>query len=123
MISGLELSVYWVRLCCIECVLGQVVHSMDLRDFLNTLMFECAIKPGLSRVLVELLNFETASFRCRPVAGLHATAENKLGGTKHPCSQTAERQAETAEIQAETVLLADSRETGREPRDRQRQHC
>merc|ERR1712166_251543 len=57
-----------------------VVHSMDLRDFLNTLMFECAIKPGLSRVLVELLNFETASFRCRPVAGLHATAENKLGG-------------------------------------------
>ena len=27
----------------------KLVHALDLRDFLNTLMFECAIKPGLSR--------------------------------------------------------------------------
>ena len=84
---------------------------MDLRDFLNTLMFECAIKPGLSRVLVELLNFETASFRCRPVAGLHATAENKLGGAKQPCSQTAQRQADS--------IASRQPNSRRQPRDRQ----
>jgi hypothetical protein len=39
-------------------LLLQAVFPLDLSAFLNTLMFECAVKPGLSRVILELLDFD-----------------------------------------------------------------
>ena len=47
--------------------------------FLNSLMFKCALTPGLSRVLLELLNFESTAMRCRDACEMRA-ADGKIGG-------------------------------------------
>ena len=49
-----------------------MVLPLDLSIFVNTLMFKCASKPGLSYVLLSLLNFEDEAIRCRRAEVLHA---------------------------------------------------
>jgi hypothetical protein len=49
---------------------GDVVHFVDLRAFVNTLMMICAAQPGLSSVFMELLSFDGKAFRSRKAADL-----------------------------------------------------
>merc|ERR1719502_2399287 len=59
----------YVEAACFQDGAGrEVVRPMDLSTFLNSLMFSCAAQPGLSRVLLELLNYDGVALRCR-VAG------------------------------------------------------
>ena len=44
---------------------GECVQLCDLSDILNSLMFSCAVHPGLSHVLLELLDFAGAALRTR----------------------------------------------------------
>ena len=44
---------------------------MDLNYFLNKMLFLCAAKPGLSSVLLDIINFEGQAIRCRPAHQLH----------------------------------------------------
>ena len=57
----------------------EVVKALDLSVVMNSLMFSCAITPGLSRVLLELLNFESAALRCRDACELRGPGGN-MGG-------------------------------------------
>ena len=41
----------------------EVVHFVDLRVFVDTLMFTCMSQPGLSSVFMELLSADNYSFR------------------------------------------------------------
>ena len=51
--------------------IGQdVVHLVDLRAFVNTLMLTCTAQPGLSAVFLELLSFEGVSFRSKAASQL-----------------------------------------------------
>ncbi len=43
----------------------EVMKTLDLSVMMNSLMFSCANTPGLSRVLLDLLNFESAALRSR----------------------------------------------------------
>jgi hypothetical protein len=56
-----------------------VVYPQDLTKYINSLLFFCAAKPGLSRVLLELLNFDATAIRCRPVAQLAGGPRNEVG--------------------------------------------
>jgi len=57
-----------------------VVLPLDLSIFVNTLMFKCASKPGLSFVLLSLLNFEDEAIRCRAAQDLCA-GDHGMQGT------------------------------------------
>ena len=37
---------------------------MDLSLFLNKLLFWCTAKPGLAKVLMTIVNFESTAIRC-----------------------------------------------------------
>ena len=41
---------------------GPCVYPQDLTVYLNTLMFHCASQPGLSRVLITIMDFDGVSF-------------------------------------------------------------
>jgi len=41
------------------------VHALDLHRTINVMLFQCGAKPGLSRVVMQLYNFEGTSIRCR----------------------------------------------------------
>ena len=41
------------------------LFPMDLSKTINVLMFYCAAKPGLSRVIMQLFNFDGVAIRCR----------------------------------------------------------
>ena len=56
------------------------MYPMDLSVFLNKLMFWCSTKPGLSHVLLNILNFEEHAIRCRPAHQLRAGKNNRQGG-------------------------------------------
>jgi hypothetical protein len=43
----------------------QVVQFRDLRPFLNGVMFSCAVTPGLSKILLELMDFDGSAIRAR----------------------------------------------------------
>jgi hypothetical protein len=47
-----------------------VVHLVDLRAFVNTLMLTCTAQPGLSSVFMELLSFEGVAFRSKAASQL-----------------------------------------------------
>jgi hypothetical protein len=49
---------------------ADVVHFVDLRAFVNTLMLTCTAQPGLSAVFLELLSFEGVAFRSKKAADL-----------------------------------------------------
>ncbi len=46
---------------------GKCCYPVDLRIFLNSLLFKCAATPGLGKVILSILNFEGASIRRRKV--------------------------------------------------------
>ena len=55
------------------------VYPQDLTVFLNTAMFRCAAEPGLSRVLLELMNFDRVAIRTRKAAQCFAGPDNEEG--------------------------------------------
>jgi len=55
------------------------VYPMDLSKLINTVMFQSASKPGLTRVLSELLDFEDCAIRCRPASQMSGGVNNALG--------------------------------------------
>ena len=55
------------------------LFPMDLQMSINTLLFVCAAKPGLSRVLMSLYNFEGVAIRCREARQLRGGPFNTLG--------------------------------------------
>jgi hypothetical protein len=46
---------------------------------INMLMFYCGAKPGLSRVIMELFNFEAIAIRCRKAAQTRGGPEETPG--------------------------------------------
>jgi len=57
----------------------QVLWPQDLSANINSLMFFCAGKPGLSRALVEMLDFNGVAVRCRAAVQLKAGPRGELG--------------------------------------------
>jgi len=57
-----------------------IVTSLNMSVFVNTLMFMCASSPGLSRILLSLLDFDGPALRCRSAHELRAGKQNALGG-------------------------------------------
>lgn len=49
---------------------NNAVRSLDLRAFVNTLMFNCAAHAGLSAVFMDLLSFEGFAFRSKAASRL-----------------------------------------------------
>ena len=47
-----------------------VLQIVDLRTFVNVLMFDCTAQPGLSAVFMQLLGFEGVSFRAKDATQL-----------------------------------------------------
>ena len=56
-----------------------VVVPMDLTKFLNSLMFICAAQPGLSRILLAMLDFEGKAIRRRRATNLRSGPNNSYG--------------------------------------------
>ena len=56
-----------------------VVIPMDLSVFLNSLMFKCAAQPGLSEVILSILNFEGSAIRRRKAKNLRSGPNNAYG--------------------------------------------
>jgi hypothetical protein len=57
----------------------EVMFPLDLHDFINTLLFKCVAKPGLSRVVSSLLDFECEAIRCRQASQLKAGKNYTVG--------------------------------------------
>mmetsp|Transcript_35074 Transcript_35074/g.45218 ORF Transcript_35074/g.45218 Transcript_35074/m.45218 type:complete len:848 (-) Transcript_35074:709-3252(-) len=57
----------------------QVLYPQNLQRNINSILFYCASKPGLSRVLVALYNFEGVAIRCRKVKHLKGGINNEKG--------------------------------------------
>lgn len=57
-----------------------VIIPMDLSKFLNSLMFLCAAQPGLSKVLLGILDFEGVCIRRRMAQDLRGGPRGELGG-------------------------------------------
>lgn len=55
------------------------VFPQDLTLYLNTMMFKCAAQPGLSRVLLSIMDFSKASIRTRSALETHAGPNNEKG--------------------------------------------
>ena len=53
-----------------------VIVPMDLTRFLNSLMFTCAAQPGLSRILMNMLDFEGKAIRRRKASELCGGPDN-----------------------------------------------
>ena len=56
-----------------------VVIPMDLSLFLNALMFKCAAQPGLSSILMSILDFEGSAIRRRKASNLRSGPKNAYG--------------------------------------------
>ena len=56
-----------------------VVYLQDLTLELNTVMFNCASRPGLGRILMALLDFSRCSIRCRSASEVHGGPDNLVG--------------------------------------------
>ena len=58
---------------------NDVIIPMDLSVFLNSLMFMCAAQPGLSKILLSILNFEGPCIRRRKAKNLRSGPDNAYG--------------------------------------------
>ena len=58
-----------------------IVFGVDLRAFVNGLMFNCSAYPGMSGVIMELISFEGFSFRSKKASEL-----GLVGKTFEQCS-------------------------------------
>ena len=56
-----------------------VIIPMDLSLFLNSLMFTCAAQPGLSKIILSMLDFEGNAIRRRRAKNLRSGPENAYG--------------------------------------------
>ena len=56
-----------------------VIIPMDLSAFLNSLMFKCAAQPGLSAMLMKILDFEGSAIRRRRAKNLRSGPRNAYG--------------------------------------------
>jgi hypothetical protein len=56
-----------------------VVYPQHLYRNINSILFYCASKPGLSRVLMNIYNFEGVAIRCRSAAQLRGGPSNEVG--------------------------------------------
>ena len=56
-----------------------VIIPMDLSAFLNSLMFKCAAQPGLSSILMSILDFEGSAIRRRKASNLRSGPKNAYG--------------------------------------------
>lgn len=54
-------------------------YPQDLSRSINSLLFFCASKPGLSRVLLSLYDFQGPAIRCRKPTELRAGPRNEIG--------------------------------------------
>jgi len=59
----------------------EVVQAIELRAFVNSLMFNCTTHPGMSSVFMELLNFDGMCFRSKD-----ATKLGIVGRTIESCT-------------------------------------
>ena len=57
-----------------------VVYPQHLYRNINSILFYCASKPGLSRVLMELYNFQGVAIRCRSAAQLRGGPQHQVRG-------------------------------------------
>ncbi len=58
---------------------SQCLYAQDLSPFLNTTMFTCAAQPGLSRVLMSVIDFDGISIRTRAAKQVNAGPKNQGG--------------------------------------------
>ena len=58
---------------------SQCLYAQDLSPFLNTTMFTCAAQPGLSRVLMTVIDFDGISIRTRSARQVNAGPSNAPG--------------------------------------------
>jgi hypothetical protein len=56
-----------------------VIIPMDLTLFMNSLMFKCAAQPGLSSILLNIIDFEGTAIRRRKAKNLRSGPNNKYG--------------------------------------------
>jgi hypothetical protein len=56
-----------------------VLFPQELSRTINALLFYCAAKPGLSRIIMSLMDFQGASIRCRPAPWLRGGPNNQKG--------------------------------------------
>ena len=57
----------------------ECLYPQDITKYINSMLFHCAVKPSLSRVLMSLVDFQGPSMRTRPPTQLRAGKSNKLG--------------------------------------------
>ena len=57
----------------------QVVFPVDLSKFSNSLMFKCAAQPGLSAILLDILDFEGVAIRRRKAKNVRSGPLHTLG--------------------------------------------
>jgi hypothetical protein len=70
----------YVDAACFEHPDGRdIIIPMDLSKFLNSLMFTCAAQPGLSKIILSLLDFEGSAIRRRKAKNLRSGKENEYG--------------------------------------------
>ena len=55
-----------------------VIIPMDLTLFMNSLMFKCAAQPGLSSILLNIIDFEGTAIRRRKAKNLRSGAEQQI---------------------------------------------
>ena len=58
---------------------NDVIIPMDLSVFLNSLMFSCAAQPGLSQIIMSILDFEGFAIRRRRAKNLRSGPDNIYG--------------------------------------------
>lgn len=73
-----------------------VVIPMDLSLFLNALMFKCAAQPGLSSILMSILDFEGSAIRRRKASNLRSGPNNAYGACVGQTFGTLRREFSTA---------------------------
>jgi hypothetical protein len=70
-ILQLSHSVDWISSATFKSPMGrEICHTVDLRAFVNMLMFNCIAQPGLSAVFLDLLGFEDFAFRSKDASDL-----------------------------------------------------
>jgi hypothetical protein len=80
-IIELSHTVDWISSATFRSPVGHdICHIVDLRAFVNMLMFNCIAQPGLSAVFLDLLGFEEYAFRSKD-----ATAMGLVGMTVGEC--------------------------------------
>ena len=57
----------------------QVIFPVDLSKFSNSLMFNCAAQPGLSAILLDMLDFEGVAIRRRKAKNIRSGPFNAMG--------------------------------------------